>query len=337
MCQNYAICTFPFTAAQISTFGNVYVCCPPWSSDYSLGNIYEESFDEIWNGEKAIEFRRQFINNDFKYCKIDLCVKDCSQKIIAEEQVPKPRTFIFCYDSMCNVKCKFCRSCHQKQDLSYFDEHMDEIISNMLENAENVVLSGVGEALFSPHSRKLIKRISQMFPQIRFSLISNGILSDEENLKELGIINKLLSITVSLHATNKATYDKLVENGDFERVMQNLQFLSKLKETGNLERFILNFVVTSYNYREMVDYVKMAERLGATVGFLELLKLETNEDVFNELNILDKNHPQYDDFLKIMQNPIFRSGKCTINDTMLNLSKNTRKRKFYEIFKNIRI
>ncbi len=320
--EKYSICTFPFNAAQISMQGEVFVCCPPWCNNYSFGNIYEQTFDEIWNGERAKEFRRQFINNDYKYCNLDLCVKDCSQNIVPSENAPKPKTFIFCYDSTCNVKCIFCRSCHQKQDLSYFDEHMDEIISNMLENAENVVLSGVGEALFSPHSRKLIKRISEMFPNIKFSLISNGILCDEENLKQLGIIDKLLSITVSLHAVKKATYDKLVKNGDFDKVMKNLKFLSELKCLGKLDRFILNFVVTSYNFKEMADYVKMAEELGATVGFLELLKLETNEDVFEKLNICSENHPKYNDFVKVMKNPIFRSGKCTINDTMLNIKRN---------------
>lgn len=319
MNSEYAICTFPFNSAQISMEGDVYVCCPPWCRSYAFGNIYKENFDEIWNGEKAREFRRQFITGDYKYCDLNLCVKDCNQKITPSEIVAKPETFIFCYDATCNVKCIFCRSCHRKQDLSYFDENMDDIIENMLENAKNVVLSGVGECLASPHSRKLIKKISQKFPQIKFSLISNGVLCDEKNLEELGIIDKLISITVSLHATTEKTYNKLVVGGNFNKVKENLKFLSELKKNNKLDRFILNFVVTAYNYREMADYVKMAENLGASVGFLELLKLETNEEVFNELNIFDVHHKKYNDFVKVLKNPVFRSGKCTINDTMLNL------------------
>ena len=319
MSENYAICTFPFEAAQISMQGDVYVCCPPWSNSYSLGNIYEQSFDEIWNGEKAKEFRRQFITGNYNICNLNLCVKDCSKNIVPTEVCDKPKTFIFCYDATCNVKCIFCRDCHQKQDLSYFNENMDSIITGMLENANNVVLSGVGEALFSPHSRKLIKRISELFPKIKFSLISNGILCDEKNLSELGILNKLISVTVSLHAIKKSTYDKLVVNGDFDRVMKNLKFLSEMKKNNLLDRFILNFVVNSYNYKEMPDYVKMADKLGATVGFLEILKLDTNEKVYEELNIFNERNPHYNDFVRVLKNPIFRSGKCTINDDMLNL------------------
>lgn len=319
MSDKQTTCTFPFESAQISMQGDVYVCCPPWCNSYSFGNIYEQSFDEIWNGEKAKEFRRQFITGNYNICNLDLCVKDCSHYVKAEEVVQKPKTFIFCYDSTCNVKCIFCRSCHQKQDLSYFDEHMDEIISNMLENAENVVLSGVGEAIASPHSRKLIKRISELFPNVKFSLISNGVLCDRKNLEEIGIIDKLLSITVSMHAVTKNTYDKLVIGGNFEKVMNNLKFLSELKKEGKLDRFILNFVVNAYNYKEMVLYIKMAQQLGATVGFLELLKLETNEEVYDKLNIFNEKHPEYNKFVKVLKNPIFHSEMCTINDTMLNM------------------
>lgn len=329
MTKKKAICTFPFNAAQISMQGEVFVCCPPWCKSYSFGNIFEQSFDEIWNGDKAKEFRRQFIDDDYKYCDLNLCVKDCSQDIIPTEMVKKPETFIFCYDSMCNVKCIFCRSCHEKQDLTYFDNNMDEIILNMLENAKNVVLSGVGEALFSPHSRKLIKRISQLYPHIKFSLITNGILCDEQNLKDLEIIDKLLSITVSLHAVKKVTYDRLVVNGDFDKVMNNLAFLSQLKKENKMGRFILNFVVNAYNYKEMPEYIKMADEIGATVGFLELLKLETNESVYKKLNIANEKHPQYNDFVKLMKNPIFKSGKCTINDEMLNLKPIS----FYKVLK----
>ena len=42
--------------------------------------------------------------------------------------------------------------------------------------------------------------------------------------------------------------------------------------------------------------------------------------VFDELNIVNKNHPRYNDFVKKMKNPVFKSEKCTINKDMLNLT-----------------
>ncbi len=260
--------------------GDVFVCCPPWCSSYSFGNIYEQSFDEIWNGDRAKIFRKQFIEGNYNICDLNLCVKDCSKKVIPTEVCTKPKTFIFCYDSMCNVKCIFCRSSQQKQDLSFFDN---------------------------------------------------------KNLEELGIINKLTSITVSLHSIKKDTYDKLVVGGNYEKVMENIKFLSSLKLSGKLDRLIFNFVVNAYNYREMVDYIKLARKYSATVGFLELLKLDTNKEVFEDLNIFSEKHPKYNDFVKVLKNPIFRTDACTINDCMLNLKpisfKKSLKYKLERIFK----
>ena len=63
----------------------------------------------------------------------------------------------------------------------------------------------------------------------------------------------------------------------------------------------------------------MAEKLGATVGFLELLELETNKDIYKKLNIFDERHPKYNDFVNVLKNPIFTSEVCTINDSMKTL------------------
>ena len=49
-------CKHPFHTIQIQNTGEVYCCCCYWTNFYSFGNIFEKSFDEIWNGDKAKEF-----------------------------------------------------------------------------------------------------------------------------------------------------------------------------------------------------------------------------------------------------------------------------------------
>ncbi len=75
--MNKKICKHPFYTIQIQNTGEVYCCCCYWTDFYSFGNIFEQSFDEIWNGEKAQQFRRQFIDNNYKYCKLEYCVRIC--------------------------------------------------------------------------------------------------------------------------------------------------------------------------------------------------------------------------------------------------------------------
>ncbi|MFN8472700.1 MAG: SPASM domain-containing protein [Anaerolineae bacterium] len=55
-----APCRYPWTSAYILANGDVHPCCASLASGgYKLGNVFDESFDDIWWGERYQEFRRQ--------------------------------------------------------------------------------------------------------------------------------------------------------------------------------------------------------------------------------------------------------------------------------------
>jgi|GEM_PF-4400130 len=53
-------CTLPWDFMLIQTNGDVYPCC---NSGYKLGNLNKESWENIWNGPRAMELRKKFRNN----------------------------------------------------------------------------------------------------------------------------------------------------------------------------------------------------------------------------------------------------------------------------------
>lgn len=58
-------CQRPWTLSYVTANGNVLPCCiSPWTAhDYSnavLGNAFEESFSQIWNGQRYQHFRTDF-------------------------------------------------------------------------------------------------------------------------------------------------------------------------------------------------------------------------------------------------------------------------------------
>ncbi len=59
-------CFKPWNELNIYWDGKVVPCCLDYDGKYVLGNLNEESLEEIWNGEKMQELRRQHIENDFK-------------------------------------------------------------------------------------------------------------------------------------------------------------------------------------------------------------------------------------------------------------------------------
>lgn len=64
-------CKWPFNSAFIAANGDVVPCC--WISDSSvvkMGNIFEQSFDKIWNSEAYQDLRRSIKKHELKdFCK----------------------------------------------------------------------------------------------------------------------------------------------------------------------------------------------------------------------------------------------------------------------------
>lgn len=62
-------CLRPRTLAYISALGNVYSCCfapfhPGPASTRVLGNVFEQPFDELWNGSRYRAFRAAFDSDE---------------------------------------------------------------------------------------------------------------------------------------------------------------------------------------------------------------------------------------------------------------------------------
>jgi len=63
-------CEWLYYSTTIQWNGDVVPCCRDAQGEYIMGNIFEQDFYEIWNGEKFREFRRK-VNSDQK--NLELC------------------------------------------------------------------------------------------------------------------------------------------------------------------------------------------------------------------------------------------------------------------------
>lgn len=58
--QTVKDCQYPWTWMMVSADGNVKPCC--WAPG-NLGNLYQASADEVWNGKVAQELRQAVLND----------------------------------------------------------------------------------------------------------------------------------------------------------------------------------------------------------------------------------------------------------------------------------
>ena len=236
------ICKHPFSMIEIHPDGNVYPCCLQWCNYYSFGNIFENDFEEIWNGERAREFRKSVLDGTYSHCNLEMCQgtstisTNSTLEIENSEKLQKFPLYIkFCHDSSCNLCCVICRPArimNSAEKATQLDAMITPRLLPILRDAKTVSLNGSGELFASKHCRKLVSEVVRQYPEIKFAVHSNGLLCDETNCAELGILDKMSSVQISIHAINKKTYERIVIGSNYDRVWKNVEWLSKLKKAG---------------------------------------------------------------------------------------------------------
>ena len=75
-------CEYPWTSLTVMADGNVVPCTQDYDCEMVMGNVNEQSLDEIWNGEKYKEFRRSHILGDFP--KEFKCASRCDNAMVCD-------------------------------------------------------------------------------------------------------------------------------------------------------------------------------------------------------------------------------------------------------------
>lgn len=329
-------CRQPFENIEIFTNGDAYTCCPPWINNYSIGNIFKQSVEEVWNSDKAIELRKKILSKDYSCCNKNICnycnsnvaenLLDNSTLNIKYEPVMQTLPIIvkLGYDLECNIACKFCRDKIVKN--SFIDEiklakTFQTFILPLLKNTQLLSTNGVGDPFGSRHSRNLIKKIAETYPNIRFDFLTNGTLCNMKMLRKLMVIDRFDKMRISVSAASADTYSRIVKDGKplFNILTANLEALAKLKRERPFN-FCLNFVVTSQNYKDIPAFISFADQYDAKPCFWELrFECSSLAKIDSSWDIVNKDHPEHKLFLECLADKSLDKHQETISPILWNL------------------
>lgn len=162
----------------------------------------------------------------------------------------------------CNLRCTYC--CHFSSDgdvdtdlsLSEWTQFFSECASIGI---MNITLSG-GEAFYRKDIRDVIQSIIDN--RMRFSVLSNGTLIDDDLAKFLKGTRRCNSVQVSIDGPDAASHDKFRGKGSFEKALNGLRALIRNQVSATV-RVTLN----KHNYRRFPETAKLLlEDLGLS-GF----------------------------------------------------------------------
>ena len=176
----------------------------------------------------------------------------------------------------CNLRCPTCRvtQSNQKPYFMGFSEFV-QICHNIAPYIQqaNIYNISSSEALLHPRCFDMIDVIRGINPKIFISIITNGMLLDENKQEEL-LKRGINGICVSIDGAKKETVEKIRVGSNFETIIKNTKgFISK----GGMVRTI--YIVRDNNIHDLLDFVDLANDLGLWRIKLTGLITYTQEDI----------------------------------------------------------
>jgi MoaA/NifB/PqqE/SkfB family radical SAM enzyme len=280
------ICYNPWTHFEVNNpNGDVTMCC---DVPTVLGNVNEQSIEEIWNGQKYQRMRRMMFDrgaeavcgpqcpliNGMKnyqsfswyqniprnhplFLNAELNEKEiCEGKEILKS---KPRWMRFALSYKCNFSCYHC---YQKDERKDNIKLPPEFLENMKELAPyyQVLFIFGGEPTIFPEFKDLLS-LADIHPHLRLALVTNAS-NLHKYLEKIKKVNWLF-IAVSLDAASPEVYQNLRNSHMWEQVNNNIRLISELKRERSFE-FNISMTMNNKNCQEIYDFVKLSDSYGAT-------------------------------------------------------------------------
>lgn len=332
-CCKDKVCKRPFRVATFHPDGGVSTCCPAYIKGFFIGNVLKQSFKNVWNGTRANFLRKSLLNNDYSLCDFNSCIQlDLADKhevlntFYDENNVIKmPEEIYMGWDYDCNVACITCRNKlikNNEETLAKF-KLIEKDVLDACKSANLFYASGNGDPFGSNYARNLIKKVAEINPNIKFFIHTNGILCTEKICCELGIKDRISNVVFSIHAACEDTYNKVVRFGNFNKVIENLNWISDLKSQGQIKTLTLAFVVQKFNYKDMPDFVKLAERFGAIASFRHYRQWGNNTEYkYEDMAVFEPTHPEFEELKKVLKSKEFYSQSCQLDKLLNDIRKN---------------
>ncbi len=103
-------CQNPWNCLELNNDGKCFFCNPCFSNFNIIGNIFEDEINEIWNGERARNFRQDVLEKKYSFCNFDNCNGNkCDVLPFQGVIAPYPEYINMGYDYTCAQKCIICR------------------------------------------------------------------------------------------------------------------------------------------------------------------------------------------------------------------------------------
>jgi MoaA/NifB/PqqE/SkfB family radical SAM enzyme len=325
------LCDHPFNYVEVRRHGGVNICCPQWNPA-EIGNVFQESIEEIWSGKRAQLIRDSITNGDYSYCNHDTCPKIQDWKVggltpntpqnldkILNKVNRTPNHVHLVLDHSCNLACPSCRVSkitqledkEQQIGLNAARRVFKSMFSEPHNERKVIGMDGSGE-IFSSNVYKILFETEDIFtktyqwPNLKFALSTNGTMMTEKIQKKYNYLFEHLDrIEISIDAGNEESYTKVRVGGHWDLLWKNLDyFYSTIKDNKEVV-WIWNIIIQRDNFESIPEFINLSKKYPENPPVLNYAKVLnwgtwTDEEYLNRA-VHIPTHPLHSKYLEIMK------------------------------------
>lgn len=209
-------CRKCFEYAYVFVGGDVRIC--PWNG-IVIGNLLENTLEEIWRSDKAEEIRKAFMKGELLGCSERYCpdcinnsttleIEPCELQKMYENMPDTPVAISLAYDERCNHACPSCRHEFFKASNDYIDK-LHRITANIepyLNNVKNIATNGIGDLFVSTEIVDMLSRLNPRNPDFSIFIETNGVLFKNNWDKIKNLAGKNITVSVTPNSFDRETY-----------------------------------------------------------------------------------------------------------------------------------
>lgn len=264
-------CPIPFLQLQLNPMGSVSACC--FSGEVPVGTVPKEGIQEIWNGQKMQDWRREFLEGNIRTCRgpIDTfqCHKNYRHLISTVElnvlQSQGPRRLDIRFNGKCNLQCQMCDVWKQPNGIydssDFWAVGPKEIFPHLVE----VDMLG-GEPFIQADTFRFIDAVTAVNSSCTWGFITNANYVLNAKLKSYLDKLTLRHIHMSLDAMSPETYSKIRIGGRWEKTLQTVKdyvdYRNERAKEGRGFALFASFCVQRDNWRELPAFLQFCEDNG---------------------------------------------------------------------------
>jgi len=200
-----------------------------------------------------------------------------------------PYKLIFYPTALCNSKCVFCPtpSTIEKGGVNIKNELKEKEVFKIVEEGVKLKIkewwiTGGGEPFLSNKTLPMIEEIKKLDKTAYIMITTNGTLFTKEIIERLVEIGAD-RINFSLDGPTERIHDMLRNIKAFKKVIKAIKTLKKEKEKRKTDKpkIYINAILHSYNYDKLIQFVKVAKKIGCSGLILNELRVhpETKMEV----------------------------------------------------------